>query len=407
MVSLAGLRPAAEEISVSAPSRPTPMTDPLLTIDDATREFQVSPKTIRRRLSAQEIDGAYKRPGPKGPEWVIPRSSLVAAGFSAAPAVEPTELPDEPVERAEYWEQRAVAAEVALARALVHEEPPSDSPAAPDRATRVTTGRPGRDRTGSLLVAAVVLLALILGFVLVSDGGGGSDGEDTAARLPGDAVTVMLAELTDPGDRIGLIGTGAADLLPADRVPVLVGNDVATAEVPRYVLAAHGDDEPGTQALADDMAGEATTVLSLDRPSGVVRVFDRRTAEPDTTPPSQSGPTTTVGSASENAEDASPTPPVAEQAPREGRGAVEGQASPENSAVNSSMPTTEVEVLAGDNLWELAARTMAEQLERAPTDAETAQYWQQVIDANAGGFVDAGNPDLLHVGQAIVLPPTP
>ena len=73
------------------------MTDPLLTIEDATREFRVSPKTVRRRLVAGEIDGAYKRPGTRGPEWVMPRSSLDAVGFVRRGEVDSPELPTDDV----------------------------------------------------------------------------------------------------------------------------------------------------------------------------------------------------------------------------------------------------------------------------------------------------------------------
>jgi len=90
------------------------VTDPLLTIEDATREYRVSPKTIRRRLGAGEIEGAYKRPGQRGPEWVIPRGALEAAGFVRRAEAPATELPEVDSARADYWERRALDAEAAL-----------------------------------------------------------------------------------------------------------------------------------------------------------------------------------------------------------------------------------------------------------------------------------------------------
>lgn len=45
------------------------MSDPLLPIEDATGDFRVRAKTIRRWLTAGEIAGACKRPGNRGPEW--------------------------------------------------------------------------------------------------------------------------------------------------------------------------------------------------------------------------------------------------------------------------------------------------------------------------------------------------
>lgn len=65
-----------------------PMRDPLLTIEDATREFRVSAKTIRRRLTFGQIGGADKRLGHRRPEWVIPRESLAAAGSAGLVGVD-------------------------------------------------------------------------------------------------------------------------------------------------------------------------------------------------------------------------------------------------------------------------------------------------------------------------------
>lgn len=92
---------------------PTDAPEPeLLTIGEAARRSGVSAKTIRRRLQAGELEGAHKRPGPKGDEWAIPASAL---GPEAAAPPDPE--PAQPLrEELAAWRLRALAAE-----ALAHE----------------------------------------------------------------------------------------------------------------------------------------------------------------------------------------------------------------------------------------------------------------------------------------------
>lgn len=59
----------------------------------------------------------------------------------------------------------------------------------------------------------------------------------------------------------------------------------------------------------------------------------------------------------------------------------------------------------GDHLWSIAETTLTDRLGRAPSDAEIAPYWSAIIELNRDSFVDRDNPDLVHVGQVIELPP--
>ena len=61
----------------------------------------------------------------------------------------------------------------------------------------------------------------------------------------------------------------------------------------------------------------------------------------------------------------------------------------------------------GDHLWHVAETTLAGAWGRAPSDAEVAPYWQQVVDANRDGLPDPGNPDLILPGQVLRVPPPP
>jgi hypothetical protein len=72
-----------------------------------------------------------------------------------------------------------------------------------------------------------------------------------------------------------------------------------------------------------------------------------------------------------------------------------------------STTPTEWTARPGDHLWHVAEATLAGAWGRAPSDAEVAPYWQQVVEANRGGLADPGNPDLILPGQVLQVPPPP
>jgi hypothetical protein len=53
-----------------------------LSLAQAAVAFGVSVGTLRRRIRAGEIAGAYKVTGLKGDEWRLPEGSLIALGYS-------------------------------------------------------------------------------------------------------------------------------------------------------------------------------------------------------------------------------------------------------------------------------------------------------------------------------------
>lgn len=73
----------AEPLAIEAPKPPSGFrvgepdsSGTTLTISEASRRTGVSVSTIRRRLKAGAIPGAYKTDGPDGEEWRIPVASL-------------------------------------------------------------------------------------------------------------------------------------------------------------------------------------------------------------------------------------------------------------------------------------------------------------------------------------------
>ncbi|MBT8240328.1 MAG: hypothetical protein KJN63_03795 [Acidimicrobiia bacterium] len=61
-------------------------------------------------------------------------------------------------------------------------------------------------------------------------------------------------------------------------------------------------------------------------------------------------------------------------------------------------------VVPGDNLWVIAEARLSAHLGRPASNAEIVPFWIAVIDANLVSL-RSGDPDLIHPGETIVLPP--
>jgi nucleoid-associated protein YgaU len=64
-------------------------------------------------------------------------------------------------------------------------------------------------------------------------------------------------------------------------------------------------------------------------------------------------------------------------------------------------------VAAGDHLWSIAERVLADAWARPPADHEVVPYWEQVVAANRDRLADRDNPDLIFPGQQLVVPAPP
>lgn len=62
---------------------------------------------------------------------------------------------------------------------------------------------------------------------------------------------------------------------------------------------------------------------------------------------------------------------------------------------------------SGDHLWSIAERVLTESWGRTPADAETARFWEQVVEHNRAGLADPANPDLIFPGQRMRVPAPP
>jgi nucleoid-associated protein YgaU len=63
-------------------------------------------------------------------------------------------------------------------------------------------------------------------------------------------------------------------------------------------------------------------------------------------------------------------------------------------------------VVAGDNLWSIARAALADATGAPPAARDVAPYWHRVVDANRA-TLRSGDPDLIHPGELVTLPPLP
>lgn len=78
-----------------------------------------------------------------------------------------------------------------------------------------------------------------------------------------------------------------------------------------------------------------------------------------------------------------------------------------DASVGARAPDTDASTVtseAGDHLWSIAERHLADVLGGPVDDATVTDYWRRLVDANRDRLVDAGNPDLIYPGQQFVLP---
>lgn len=98
----------------------------------------------------------------------------------------------------------------------------------------------------------------------------------------------------------------------------------------------------------------------------------------------------------------SPLPPASAPAIQEirPRPTPESLSAPPGPA--ASVPTTTVVVADGESFWSIAERVVEDR--GGGSTAEVASYWLELIEVNRDRLVQAGNPDLIYVGQEFSLP---
>jgi hypothetical protein len=244
-----------------------------------------------------------------------------------------------------------------------------------------------------LAMAAAAYLTIVAGLVLL----GATTGRPAPARWAERLSLPVVRRLTGRAIGVGLTASVAVTASPVAAGP--------TEPAP----PTSADDEPVTMVLLD----REPPPTAEDSVATMRRLDDDEPASditaPDTAPPTVGAPATT----SPTAPHATATPTTAPDA-AVAPGAPPGADHEDPSATAPGPATTDVgpapppetwTIAPGEHLWRVAAETLAAH-GRADDDRATLAYLHRVIEANRDRLIDPDNPDLVHPGQVMVLPPT-
>jgi hypothetical protein len=242
------------------------------------------------------------------------------------------------------------------------------------------------------VVAVLRLVVLALAWYLVAVTTVGLVARLTrAARLVriADALSVPLVRHLLQG-ALGLTLAAGVVASSSGAVPASGARADASAPVTATAVALSHDDGTGPHAGPD----ASVRMVAVDDPDGgratarMVAVDDQDPAAPNERMVAREGASTArmVGLGPPGAGDDAPDAPETADAPE---------------------AAAEHEVVAGEHLWSIATDHLAAHLDRAPTDAEVTEHWQQLIDDNRERLANPDDPDLIFPGQRLVLPDPP
>lgn len=64
-------------------------------------------------------------------------------------------------------------------------------------------------------------------------------------------------------------------------------------------------------------------------------------------------------------------------------------------------------VAPGESLWTIAEELLGDAWQRPTTDSEVDPFWRSLVERNRARLVDPDDPDLIHPGQVLEVPPLP
>lgn len=226
-----------------------------------------------------------------------------------------------------------------------------------------------------------------------------------ATRVPAAVRAVQWAALPTVrrlADRVVAVTLSGSSLL---------GGGVAAAQEPPVplppapVLAELDPAVYEPTPAGDDSVGEAWPRMEVPLPAPPLRA----PAGPDpadeipasVTPPD--GPAPSPRESTAAAADARPVaaPPRSERSDRTPPQPLAAA----GEAATPTAPTAHV-VADGEHLWGIAAATLQRDWGRVPSTSEVGGYWRQLVEANRDRL-RSSDPDLVHPGEQLVLPPTP
>jgi hypothetical protein len=282
---------------------------------------------------------------------------------------------------------------------------------------RPETAARGRRRfvaVGSLLGLAAV--GVVVGLLVTN-----SKGSNNNSTSSTNAVSAYLKHNVPAGTAVGVIG-GTQGMLPSGYQPAPVATP-SSAGAFHYLLApdpltkagpslttfieknasllavspghatlwsvnVQPGPTPPTTAAAPKTTPSTTVPATTAPTTAPPTTAAPTTAPPTTAPPTTAPPATTPPTSAPPATTPSPTAPPASV-----------------PATQPPAPTTNtVTVHMGESFWTIAQSIVQQRIGTAPTNAQIAQYWTQLIDANAHSLPHPGDPDLIYVGQTLVVP---
>jgi hypothetical protein len=195
----------------------------------------------------------------------------------------------------------------------------------------------------------------------------------------------------------------ATQATPAAAPAVVDGPNLTMSHEP----AAAPPTSPTVEDDRDDVELAVNRQAAMDAPDSVLAAL----------PPALAAPSTAAASVPHPPEDSVEVSEAGDEGDVEHQDIVDPDAeAPDTNGLDAEVPAiSEGEarsgsshvIVAGEHLWSIAETTLADAGDGDPTDAEIARYWQSVIDLNRDRLPDPGNPDLVHPGLRIELPPLP
>lgn len=245
--------------------------------------------------------------------------------------------------------------------------------------------------------------------------------EAAARYLPGVVRSVVLRSLATPVASAGLVGS----LLlaqPASAAKVDVTTTSAVVSVPPSTTLASpsgGDVTNGQRwpaanpAIAPKVDPDAP-VLQVPGPVQAIRSREvNGDGAPSTAPLPKASISTTQPAVRPTSTPTGGVLSVPANPVRPAPTTMKSQASTKVAPVANrsgstprTSPSTGYVVRPGDHFWSIAEQTVRATKPGA-TEEQVHRYWVQLVEANLSKLHDRSNPDLLHVGTHLSIPPVP
>lgn len=233
------------------------------------------------------------------------------------------------------------------------------------------------------------------------------------------AVTRTLYVPTPAGDGTGpSVSLVNPDATPTSSVPIVSNEVSAPAATKKVVLdssapAQTPDAEQAQTPTAGPNFDDQGNYIPTPAETAPEAPEDVNEPKPAETSPSTSSPKVVVPSETDTptstpkvtvAPTTAPVTTPGTDTDVDGKQVVRPDETPTETQTDTSSSSTSYTVVSGDNFWKIAKEQVRNSLGREPSNAEVANYWVSLIDANRS-TIRSGDPDLIFPGEVFTLPP--